>query len=84
MKIDDIVVTVNDFEELRKEWGFNYPKKGAILTISNITEHPNLNVNKKGIVLLHFKEIPDLIGVCDKQIDGTPNFIKINQKINLK
>ena len=77
MKIGSIVETVGDFEELRKIWGLPYPKKGEVLTVSLITAHQNKNVSKKGIVLLYFEELPTLPGICDKQIDGTPNFVEL-------
>jgi len=54
-----------------------YPKKGDCLTVVNIAKHPNNEVSKKGIVLLYFEEIPNLLGVCDKQINGNPNFVEL-------
>ena len=77
MKIGSVVETVGDFEDLRKQWGFPYPKKGEVLTVIAITKHPNNDVSRKGIVLLHFEEIPKLTGVCDKQINGEPNFVEL-------
>lgn len=78
MKIGSIVETVGDFEDVRREWGLPYPKKGDVLTVSSITEHPHISVRKKGIVLLNFEEIPNLIGVCDKKVNGSPNFIELS------
>lgn len=77
MQIGSIVETVGDFEQLRIEWGLPYPKNGDVLTICAITKHPNPKANKKGIVLLHFEEIPNLVGVCDKKVDGNPNFVEL-------
>lgn len=77
MQIGSIVETVGDFEDIRREWGLPYPKKGDVLTVMAITKHPNSNVSKKGIVLLHFEEIPNLTGICDKQINGKPNFVEL-------
>jgi len=77
MKIGSIVETVGDFEELRLMYGFPYPKKGDPLTIRSIEEHPNPDVRSRGIVLLYFEEIPDLVGVCDKSISGKPNFLEL-------
>ena len=77
MKIGSIVHTVADFEELRVQWGFPYPKKGDVLTVSSIAKHPNNDVDKAGVVLLNFEELPSLVGVCDKKIDGKPNFLEL-------
>lgn len=77
MEIGSIVETVGDFEEIRGVWGLPYPKKGDVLTISGITKHANRKVDRKGIVLLHFEEIPNLPGICDKQINGEPNFVEL-------
>lgn len=77
MQIGSIVVTTGDFEKVRFEWGLPYPKKGDVLTVCSITKHPNSHCNKKGIVLLKFDEIPSLVGVCDKTINGDPNFIEL-------
>lgn len=77
MQIGSIVETVGDFEDVRREWGLPYPKKGDVLTVMGITKHPNKDVSRKGIVLLHFDEIPNLTGVCDKQINGKPNFVEL-------
>ena len=77
MKVGSLVETVADFENLRREWGLPYPKKGDVLTVMAITKHPNNFVSRKGIVLLHFEEIPNLHGVCDKQVTGKPNFLEL-------
>lgn len=77
IKIGDKVKTVGDFEELRKIYGFPYPKKDDILTVKEVTKHPVQAVGEMGIVMLYFEELPDLLGVCDKQVDDTPNFIKV-------
>lgn len=77
MQVGSIVETVGDFETVRMQWGLPYPKKGDVLTVMAITKHPNRDVSKKGIVLLHFEEIPNLTGVCDKTINGKPNFVEL-------
>ncbi len=77
MKVGSIVETVGDFEELRRTWGFPYPKKGEVLTISAITPHPNKSMRKLGIVLLNFEEIPNLTGVSDKTMHNDPNFVEL-------
>lgn len=74
MEVGSIVVTISDFETVRKIWGFNYPKKGDVLTVSNILPHRNVELAKKGICLLFFVELPNLIGVCDKKYNGILNF----------
>ena len=77
MQIGSIVETVGDFEQVRREWGLPYPKKGDVLTVMAITKHPNIEVSRMGIVLLHFEEIPNLTGVCDKTVNGKPNFVEL-------
>jgi hypothetical protein len=77
MQVGSIVETVGDFEELRKIWNLPYPKKGDGLTVKAIFKHPSKETSKKGIVLLHFEEIPELPGICDKDINGKPNFIEL-------
>lgn len=77
MQIGSLVETVGNFEQVRKEWGLPYPKKGDVLTVCAITKHPNEEVSRMGIVLLHFEEIPRLTGVCDKTIHGKPNFVEL-------
>ena len=77
MRVGSIVETVGCFEEVRREWKLPYPKKGDVLTVSAVTPHHNADCRKKGIVLLHFEEIPNLPGVCDKTIDNKPNFLEL-------
>jgi hypothetical protein len=77
MRVGSITETVGDFEEVRRRWKLPYPKKGDILTVSAIVEHPNKDVRKKGIVLLYFEELPSLIGVCNKQVNNKPNFVEL-------
>ena len=77
MQIGSIVEMVGNFETERKNWGWPYPKTGDVLTVMAITKHPNADVSKKGIVLLHFEEIPNLVGICDKTIQGKPNFVEL-------
>ena len=77
MKIGSIVETVGDFSEERKVWGLDYPYIGDVLTVSFIEEHPNDEVREAGIVLLHFEELPNLIGLCDRTYDNKPNFLEL-------
>lgn len=85
MQIGSLVKCVSSFEDLRLIWKFDYPKIGDILTISNISKHPNKECSNKGIVLLSFEEKPDLIfGVCDKTVDGKVNFVEVLPPINLE
>lgn len=77
MKIGSIVEVVGDFEGLRKDWGFCYPKTGDLLTVRLITKHPNSKISNRGIVLLHFEEMPNFVGLCDKQVNGEPNFTEL-------
>ena len=77
MKVGSLVETVTSFEEQRRTWGFNYPKKGEILRVRDIQAHPNKSVRNKGISLLYFEEYPDLVGICDKTIHNEPNFLEI-------
>lgn len=74
MEVGSLVETITSFEDERIEWGFDYPRKGDLLVVSWIEEHPNRSVRKKGIVLLHFQEKPTLPGVCDRQCNGKENF----------
>lgn len=83
MQIESLVETVGDFSQLEMEWGFTYPKKGEILVVSNITQHPNDKNRKKGIVLLHFNEYPKLFGICDKTYKGEPNFIELQPPLEV-
>lgn len=77
MKVGSLVETVTCFEELRRTWGINYPKRGEILRVRDIQPHSNKSVRDKGIVFLYFEEYPDLVGVCDKKVCGEPNFLEI-------
>lgn len=83
MKVGSIVETVVNFEKERLEYGFTYPYRGDILTVSAITPHPNLENRKKGIVLLNFEELPNLIGLCDKQVNSRPNFIELLPPVDI-
>jgi len=74
MKEGSLVVTVGDFEELRRSWGYPYPKKGDVLTVSSIEPHPVSEIRNAGIVLLNFQELPGLIPVCDRKLSGGDNF----------
>lgn len=77
MDVGSIVYTVAIFDDLALDWGLVYPKKGDVLTVSEITKHPNEMVSNCGIVLLRFKEFPKLMGICDKDITGKPNFLEL-------
>ncbi len=78
MKKGSIVQAVVGFEVVRQQWGYSYPKKGDILTVSEVAKHPNPKVSKAGIVLLYFEELPNMIGICDKTINGCPNFLELH------
>jgi hypothetical protein len=77
MQIGSIVETVGDFEDLRGVWGLPYPKKGDVLTVAGIDKHLNPKLRQKGVALLRFEEILNLMGVCDKRIDGRANFVEL-------
>lgn len=73
-----MVETVADFTESRITWPtITYPDKGDILIVSHIQEHHNKECRKKGIVLLHFEELPNTPGICDKTVFDEPNFIEL-------
>lgn len=78
MRKGDKVEVLADFSALSKEWGLDYPKKGDVLTLSNIELHPNESVAAKGIFLLYFVEFPDLVGLCDYRVNGRPNFLDLS------
>lgn len=84
MEVGSLVETISDFEESRITWGLPYPKKGDILTISSITPHHVSHCRKLGIVLLEFYELPNLIPICDKDINGKVNFIELLPLINIE
>lgn len=77
MRTGSIVETVANFNDLEITWGFSYPKRGDVLTISSIKRHHNASLDKKGIVLLCFEELPNLVPLCDKTLSGIPNFIEL-------
>jgi hypothetical protein len=77
MQIGSLVETVADFTEERNTYRLPYPNKGDMLVVSDMKDHNNAECRKHGIVLLFFEEIPNMIGICDKQMDGTPNFIEL-------
>lgn len=84
MQIGSLVKCVNSFEDLRDEWGFDYPVVGEVLTVSDIQRHPTPDVDALGIVLLFFEEHHLPFGVCDKQVDGTVNFIELIPPISVE
>ena len=72
------VIAQTGFKKLRKIYGFPYPRKDQVLTVSQISMHPNPECREKGIVLLRFLETPDLtIGVCDRKVNGKLNFKEV-------
>lgn len=38
--VGESVVVVKGFKKLRQVWGFNYPKKGDVVTVDEIRKHP--------------------------------------------
>lgn len=83
METGSLVKCVVSFELLRKQWGFDYPKMGDILTVSQVIEHPNKECRDAGIVCLRFVEKPRLCDVSDRQINGNHNFIELLPHIDL-
>lgn len=77
MQVGSLVETVTDFEDVRHVYNMPYPNKGDILTVSHIDDHHNPKCREKGIVMLSFEELPNTLPLCDKQVDGTPNFIEL-------
>jgi hypothetical protein len=84
MQVGSLVETVSNFKEIRDVWDVPYPNKGDILIISAITQHHNKKIRKKGIVLLQFEELPNNHGICDKKVNGKPNFIELLPPIDLQ
>lgn len=66
MKKGSIVETVNCFKHLSQLYNLDYPSKGDVLTVSFISEHPDKECRSKGIVLLHFEELNNHLGICNK------------------
>ncbi len=83
MQVNSLVKCLTDFEQVRKEWGFKYPYKNDILTISAIESHPVGHCRRLGINLLWFHETPELVGVCDKDIEGIWNFMEIQPPMEI-
>jgi hypothetical protein len=72
------VITQTGFKKLKKIYGFTYPKKNQVLTVSQISMHPNPECREKGIVLLRFLETPELhVGICDRKVNGKLNFKEV-------
>ncbi len=84
MEIGSIVKCIVSFEVERTTWGFDYPKMGDILTVRNISQHPDKECHALGIVLLEFQEKPSLIPVCDRQFNGNHNFMELLPNIDLE
>lgn len=74
MKQGSLVEAQTSFDEERQEWKFPYPKRGDILTVNSVNPHHNPHCNKLGILLLTFEEIPGLIPLAHKTIQGFENF----------
>lgn len=68
------VKTVANFTD---RGGLTFPERGEILTVAHSEPHHNSHCRKAGIVLLTFKDRPDIHPLCDKQINDKPNFIPI-------
>lgn len=78
MKTGSLVKCVtNSFDELRRLYGFDYPVKNEILTVSDVSPHPVIACRRLGIVLLQFEDKPALCQVCDKDIHGNIHFIEL-------
>src|ERR1017187_11015582 len=84
MKEGSLVKTECCFEYLRRVYNLPYPKKGQILTVCHIEPHHNRHCHKKGIVLLHFEELPTLPGISDKTIYDEYNFTELLPPIDLE
>lgn len=74
MKTGSLVEAQTSFDEERKQWKFAYPKRGQILTVSSAYPHHNPHCRKLGILLLTFEEIPGLVPLSHKTIQGFENF----------
>jgi hypothetical protein len=79
LKPGNKVVTVASFELLKNTYNLPYPTKGDELTIRSVRLHHNHDLAKKGVLLLEFEEIGDILKICNKTKDGKPNFIKIRK-----
>lgn len=73
MRIGSLVEAQHSFDDVREQWGFNYPYKGDILTVSGMMKHPKC----EGLVLLFFEEIDMPHGISDKTITDQPNFLEV-------
>lgn len=81
MKVGSLVEVITDFEELREVWGFNYPRKGDVLTILQVEPHHKW----KKINLLWFEELTNVPGICNKTTKGIWNFkelLSLEEQIN--
>lgn len=56
-EVNKKVVTIGDFEEVRRLYNYPYPKRGDILVVQGITVHP-----KPKWVMLHFAGY--ILGLC--------------------
>jgi hypothetical protein len=78
MQVDSLVKVETDFTEQQlRHPDIDYPVKDTIITVSNISPHPNKEVRDLGIVLLEFYEHPDGIPLCDKTVNGDHNFVEL-------
>ena len=74
MDVGALVEVVFDFSKLGKSWGIKYPKRGEILTVESIAQHPVYS----HLRVLKFVERPELPELCYRQYNGTYNFREIN------
>lgn len=78
MQVDSLVKVEADFSEQQLHWpDIEYPVKDSVITVSNISPHPDKQTRDLGIVLLEFHEYPNTPGLCDKTINGEHNFIEV-------
>lgn len=80
MNINSLVECVHDFTMLKKIWKIEYPEKGDILTVSNISRHPR----DSSLIMLSFHEKPDIPPLCLNPIDKKHNFIEIQEPLQIK
>jgi len=67
MQIGSLVQAIEDFDDVRRDWGFNYPNKGDILTITDIEPYTFGDMAKqKKYVMLYFEELRLPLGICSR------------------
>lgn len=77
MKIGSLVISTSNFTGVRKTWGFNYPHKNDILTISHIEDYAKGDMVGSEHVLLYFVELDLPFGLCSR------NFREIQPPMDL-